>query len=172
MIVEIVQGLPSAISIIPVLFIFAPGSSSVLSVIGVMHRRFGDTLRTNESSWTSLSMDAFSYGIGIYLGQEVWRSVIRERFLVRKRKAWSMKRNSTDIRDDEQDFKTFTTIREAYHKPQTIHGVGPLTNRRKSSNADTSEDTEESIVQESRLASEVAMSDTLFGSTQWVAGHS
>jgi len=173
MIVEIVQGLPSAISIIPVLFIFAPGSSSVLSVIGVMHRRFGDTLRTNESSWTSLSMDAFSYGIGIYLGQEVWRSVIREKFLVRKRKAWkNMKQNSTDISDDDQDLKTFASIREAYHKPQTIHGVGPLTNRRKSSNADTSDDNEESIVQQSRLASEVAMSDTLFGSTQWVAGHS
>ena len=39
---EIVQGLPCAISIIPVLFIFAPGSSSVLSVIGVMHREAGD----------------------------------------------------------------------------------------------------------------------------------
>lgn len=83
-----------------------------------------------------------------------------------------MNRNSTAISDDEQDLKTFTTFREAYHKPQTIHGVGPLTNRRKSSNANTSDDNEESIVQESRLASEVAMSDTLFGSTQWVAGHS
>jgi uncharacterized membrane protein YjjP (DUF1212 family) len=43
MVVELVQGLPSAISIIPVLFIFAPGSSAVLSVLGVVHRSAGDT---------------------------------------------------------------------------------------------------------------------------------
>lgn len=124
MIVEIVQGLPCAISIIPVLFIFAPGSSSVLSVIGVMHRKAGDRYNTNEDSWTSLSMDAFSYGIGIYLAQEVWSGVICDKFHIRKKKAWNKRSMADSICPLE---KTMIREREAYHKPQNIHGVGPLT---------------------------------------------
>lgn len=132
MVVEIVQGLPSAISIIPVLFIFAPGSSSVLSVVGVMHRAAGDLASTNNDSWTSLSMDAFSYGIGIYLGQEVWSSVMRERYLGRKRKAWNKRFLSESSASDGSVGESVlpATIREAYHKPQNIHvsSCGPCNN--------------------------------------------
>jgi hypothetical protein len=73
MLVEVVSGLPSPISVIPVLFIFAPGSSAVLAIIGAMHEDLGDTVGTNKASWDDLTMQAFSYGVGIYLAQETWK---------------------------------------------------------------------------------------------------
>ena len=55
MIVEIVSGLPSPISVIPVLFIFAPGSAAVLSMVGKMHLALGDLVSTNTNSWEDLT---------------------------------------------------------------------------------------------------------------------
>ena len=68
MLFEAVSGLPSPICVIPVLFIFAPGSSAVLAIVGQMHASLGDTVGTNTAGWDSLAMQAFSYGVGIYLG--------------------------------------------------------------------------------------------------------
>jgi len=85
MIVELVQGLPAPISVIPVLFIFAPGSSAVLAVLGSTHIADGDEQGTNTDGWTELVLSAFSYGVGIYLVQELWRSVLRA--CLRKRRA-------------------------------------------------------------------------------------
>mmetsp|Transcript_22216 Transcript_22216/g.52264 ORF Transcript_22216/g.52264 Transcript_22216/m.52264 type:complete len:481 (-) Transcript_22216:1243-2685(-) len=149
MLVEIVQGLPSAISIIPVLFIFAPGSSAVLSVIGVMHRDVGDDAGSNEDSWTSLSMNAFSYGIGIYLGQEVWYDVMLARY--RKRKLNAQKKDihtpsnrtrsslsavgsegSSAISDNDD----WERDRE-FHSPQNIHGHGHVIRIKHNNTSDT-----------------------------------
>ena len=68
-------------------------------------------------------MDAFSYGIGIYLGQEIWAGVMRQRYLGRKRRAWN-KRNVSESSAGEGSLGESmlpATIREAYHKPQNIH---------------------------------------------------
>ena len=65
MLVEVFSGLPSPISVIPVLFIFAPGSAAVLAVVGQMHMDLGDSVDTNTASWESLVMQAFSYGAGM-----------------------------------------------------------------------------------------------------------
>ena len=69
-------------------------------------------------------MDAFSYGIGIYLAQEVWSGVICDKFHIRKKKAWNKRSMADSICPLE---KTMIREREAYHMPQNIHGVGPLT---------------------------------------------
>lgn len=55
LLVEVISGLPSAISVIPVLFIFAAGSSAVFAVIGGMHIEAGDKFRTNTASSDTLA---------------------------------------------------------------------------------------------------------------------
>jgi hypothetical protein len=110
MLVEVVSGLPSPISVIPVLFIFAPGSSAVLAIIGAMHEDLGDTVGTNKASWDDLTMQAFSYGVGIYLAQETWKPFLKGKFKSRRRTAFINDRkllrnnnnnnNDDDINDD------------------------------------------------------------------------
>ena len=87
MLVEVLSGLPSPISVIPVLFIFAPGSSAVLAIVGQMHSDLGDTIRTNKASWDDLATQAFSYGVGIYLAQETWKPFLKGKFKSRRRAA-------------------------------------------------------------------------------------
>lgn len=133
LLVEVISGLPSAISVIPVLFIFAPGSSAVLAVIGGMHIGAGDKFRTNTASSDALAWAAFTFGVGIFLAEQTWKPLMAARFNVRRQNARKMKDN-----DDEnfQDLETTVVeeemtaseplpfdFDEAFHSPQTVvHG--------------------------------------------------
>ena len=133
LLVEVISGLPSPISVIPVLFIFAPGSSAVLAVIGGMHRNTGDLIGTNSTSWDNLAFTAFTFGAGIFLAEQTWKPLMAARFNARRQNARKMK-----VDDDEnvQDLETTVVeeemnaseslpfdFDEAFHSPQTVvHG--------------------------------------------------
>lgn len=108
------------------------GSAAVLATIGQIHISAGDVAGSNDSSWTALTMQAFSYGVGIYLGQEVWSSVVSFRSkqrLSRNMRERQAGRTSGVVKLERllHDVK----LREGFHKPQNIHGLGSLTKRHK-----------------------------------------
>jgi hypothetical protein len=73
-------------------------------------------------------MNAFSYGIGIYLGQEVWYGVMYARYRSRKLKAQEQfltSEHSTITAAPESSGNNDDWDRE-YHAPQNIHGNGPF----------------------------------------------
>ena len=130
--VEVISGLPSPISVIPVLFIFAPGSSSVLAAIGGMHRDAGDLVRTNTASWDNLAFTAFTFGAGIFLAEQTWKPLMAARFDARRQNARKVK---VDDNENVQDLETTVgeemnaseslpfDFDEAFHSPQTVvHG--------------------------------------------------
>ena len=75
--------LPATISVIPVLFIFAPGSGAVLSLMGQLHRDAGDMASGSSLLWESLALQGVTYMIGFYLAQEVWRPAMRQQYSAR-----------------------------------------------------------------------------------------
>jgi len=134
MLVESVSGLPSPISVIPVLFIFAPGSSAVMAAIGGMHERAGDLIKTNTASWDELALFAFTYGVGIFLAEQTWKPLLAAKFKARRQSALKMKANNDG---DEKDGETTAAeedpsangkvfafdFDEGFHSPQTaVHG--------------------------------------------------
>eukprot|EP00966_Prymnesium_polylepis_P317947 7344652-Prymnesium_polylepis.1 len=75
--------LPATISVIPVLFIFAPGSGAVLSLMGQLHRDAGDMASGSSLLWESLALQGVTYMVGFYLAEEVWRPAMRAQYSTR-----------------------------------------------------------------------------------------
>ena len=92
------QRLPSPISVIPVLFIFAPGSSAVMSIIGDMHKNAGDVIKINTASWDQLALAAFTYGAGIFLAEQTWKPLLAAKFKARRQTARKMRVNDAVTR--------------------------------------------------------------------------
>ena len=103
---------------------------------------------SNEDTWTSLSMNAFSYGIGIYLGQEVWYDVMLARY--RKRKLDAQKKDTRTLSNrtgsslsavGSEGSSTNTEkddwgVDREFHSPQNIHGHGHLIRIRHGNSSD------------------------------------
>lgn len=137
MVVEVLSGLPSPISVIPVLFIFAPGSAAVLSTVGAMHLSLGDIINTNTSSWEDITIAAFTYGVGIFLAEQTWKPFLKAKFKARREAAYKKKKaNNVAVQSDEQGGPNISIsiynnrnstvtfdFDEYFHSPQMIaHG--------------------------------------------------
>ena len=134
MVVEVLSGLPSPISVIPVLFIFAPGSAAVLSTVGTMHRVLGDNINTNTSSWEDLTKAAFTYGVGIFLAEQTWKPFLKAQFKARREAAYKKKKVNVAVQSDDQGGSNISVYNnrnstvtfdfdEYFHSPQMIaHG--------------------------------------------------
>ena len=89
--VEYMTELPSAVSVIPVLFIFAPGSSAVLSAIGRIREGAGASFVNRNTLWEDIAIAAVTYMIGIYVAQELWKPLITYKLKMRVRECFKAK---------------------------------------------------------------------------------
>lgn len=79
------SGVPEAISIIPAIFIFAPGSRAVLACIGAFQTAAGNTgsVTNQDDMWKVLVQQSLSFGVPIYLVVQCWQSALSAK-LVRR----------------------------------------------------------------------------------------
>ena len=119
-----------------------------LIVNDCLFSQFSFPIASNEDTWTSLSMNAFSYGIGIYLGQEVWYDVMLARYRKRKLEAQTKdtrtpsNRTGSSLSAVGSEGSSTTTEKDdwglyrEFHSPQNIHGHGHLIRVRHSNSSD------------------------------------
>ena len=74
---ELFSGYPSCISIIPVVLILAPGSSSVRISLGDMQYSGGVVVNLSMGIWDDLVLMSISFALGLYIVLEVWKTPLR-----------------------------------------------------------------------------------------------
>jgi len=128
MAVEYLSDLPSAISVIPVLFIFAPGSAAVMACIARFRFDAGamrDTVN-QQNLWEAITSQAVTYMLGIYIAQELWKPAVNfklKRELRRRLKANAAKKSS-DSDEVDRRIAAFERASRVNHRTPYSRGQG------------------------------------------------